>query len=204
MKTIGHILKRYTNFLWGILTPLGIWGVFVIATLDGAAVGLPMDPFVATYVYKNHSLFLVYTLLASFGGAVGSSVLYWIGYAGAEALLRKKIPEERFLKIQKSFDEHEFWAVMFPAMLPPPTPFKLFVLSAAAFEMNFWHFFIAVFAGRFVRFLILSLLIIFFGLQIIHLLEKHFVWIFVLLVIAGATWLFVVLRRRKRNKVKAV
>lgn len=204
MKTIGHLLKRYTNFLWAILTPLGIWGVFVIATLDGAAVGLPMDPFVATYVYKNHSLFLVYTLLASLGGAVGSSILYWIGYAGAEAVLRKKIPEERFLKIQKSFDEHEFWAVMFPAMLPPPTPFKLFVLSAAAFEMNFWHFFIAVFAGRFVRFLILSLLIIFFGPQIIHLLEKHFIWIFVILVIAGAAWLFVVLRRRKKNKAKAL
>ncbi len=204
MKTIGHLLKRYSNFLWGILTPLGIWGVFVIATLDGAAVGLPMDPFVATYVYKNHSLFLLYTLLASLGGAVGSSILYWIGYAGAEALLRKKIPEERFLKIQKSFDEHEFWAVMFPAMLPPPTPFKLFVLAAAAFEMNFWHFFIAVFAGRFVRFFILSLLIIFFGPQIIHLLAKHLIWVFAILVVAGAVWLFVVLKRRKRPNTKAV
>ena len=204
MKTIGHLLKRYSNFLWGILTPLGIWGVFVIATLDGAAVGLPMDPFVATYVYKNHSLFLLYTLLASLGGAVGSSILYWIGYAGAEALLRKKIPEDRFLKIQKSFDDHEFWLVMFPAMLPPPTPFKLFVLAAAAFEMNFWHFFIAVFAGRFVRFFILSLLIIFFGPQIIHLLAKHFIWVFAILVVAGAVWLFVVLQRRKRTNTKAV
>jgi membrane protein YqaA with SNARE-associated domain len=204
LKTIGHILKRYTNFLWAILTPLGIWGVFVIATLDGAAIGLPMDAFVATYVYKNHSLFWLYTLLASAGSAVGSSVLYWIGYAGGEAFLRKRMPEERFLQIQKSFDQHEFWAVMFPAMLPPPTPFKLFVLSAAVFEMNFWHFFIAVFAGRFVRFFILSLLVIFFGPQIIHLLAKHFIWVFAILLIAGAVWLLVVLRRRKRIKAKAV
>ena len=47
---------------------------------------------------------------------------------------------------------------MFPAMLPPPTPFKLFVLAAAVSEMQFSHFLLAIFAGRFVRFLVLSIL----------------------------------------------
>lgn len=170
---------------------MGIWGVFVIAVLDGGFIGLPMDPFVATYVYKNHSLFLVYTFLAAAGAVVGSSVLYWIGYAGGEAFLRKRIPEARFAKIQESFDKHEFWAVMFPAMLPPPTPFKLFVLSAALFEMNFWHFALAVFAGRFVRFLILSLIIIFFGPEIVHWMARHFIWVFVLIIAGFAVWWFV-------------
>ena len=200
MKTIGHILTRYTHFLWALLSPLGIWGVFVIAILDGAAIGLPMDPFVATYVYKNHSLFWLYTLLASAGSAVGSSILYWIGYAGGEAFLRKKISEERFSKIQRSFDQHEFWAVMFPAMLPPPTPFKLFVLSAAVFEMNFWHFFLAVFAGRFVRFLILSLLVIKFGPQFVQLIAHHFIWILAAMVMAIAVWA-IVYRMRKKSTV---
>jgi membrane protein YqaA with SNARE-associated domain len=169
----------------------------VIAVLDGAAIGLPMDPFVATYVFKNHSLFWLYTLLASAGSAVGSSILYWIGYAGGEAFLRKRISEERFIKIQSSFDQHEFWAVMFPAMLPPPTPFKLFVLSAAVFEMNFWHFFLAVFAGRFVRFLLLSLLVIKFGPQFVQLIAHHFIWILAAMVIAIAVWAIV---RNMRGK----
>lgn len=156
-----------------------------------------MDPFVATYVYKNHSLFLLYTFLASAGSAVGSSILYWIGYAGGEAFLRKKMPEERFAKIQRSFDQHEFWAVMFPAMLPPPTPFKLFVLSAAVFEMNFWHFFLAVFAGRFVRFLLLSLLVIKFGPQFVQLIAHHFVWILAVIIIALAVWAVVHKMRKK-------
>ena len=199
MKTIGHILTRYTHFLWALLSPLGIWGVFVIAVLDGAAIGLPMDPFVATYVYNNHSLFWLYTLLASAGSAVGSSILYWIGYAGGEAFLRKKLPEERFAKIQRSFDQHEFWAVMFPAMLPPPTPFKLFVLSAAVFEMNFWHFFLAVFAGRFVRFLLLSLLVIKFGPQFVLLIAHHFVWVLAAMAIVIAVWA-VVRQKRKRTR----
>jgi hypothetical protein len=64
---------------------------------------------------------------------------------------------------------HEFWALMFPAMLPPPAPFKIVVLAAAAFEMNFGHFLLAIFAGRFVRFLIEALLTLWFGPQIVTL-----------------------------------
>jgi membrane protein YqaA with SNARE-associated domain len=197
LHTLKHILARYTLFVWALLKPLGIWGVFVIAALDGAAIGLPMDPFVAGYIYKNHGLFWLYTILAAAGSAVGSSILYWIGYVGGETFLRKRMPAERFSEIQRSFDRHEFWAVMFPAMLPPPTPFKLFVLSAAVFEMNFWHFFVAVFAGRFLRFLVLSLLIIEFGPEIIHMFEKHFLWVFLLMVAAAAVWWFV---RRRKNR----
>jgi membrane protein YqaA with SNARE-associated domain len=202
LKTLKHILTRYTAFLWALLKPLGIWGVFVIAALDGGAVGLPMDVVIAGYVYQNRPRFLLYVLLASAGSAVGSSVLYVIGYLGGEKLLRKRIPAERFEKIHRSFDQHEFWALMFPAMLPPPTPFKLFVLSAAVFEMNFGHFLLAIFAGRFVRFLLLALLTLEFGPQVVGIaadLFHHPLGAALLLVVVGvAVWL--VLRRKKKGK----
>ena len=130
MKTIKHIFSRYTAFLWALLKPLGAWGVFVIAGLDGAAVGLPMDPIVATYVYQNRSGFLLYVLMASAGSMLGSIVVYAIGYKGGEELLRKRISPERFERFHQAFERHPFWSLMFPAMLPPPTPFKLFVLDA--------------------------------------------------------------------------
>ena len=57
---------------------------------------------------------------------------------------------------------------MFPAMLPPPTPFKLFALAAAVSEMKFTHFLLAIFAGRFVRFLALSILTLVFGPQFVQ------------------------------------
>jgi membrane protein YqaA with SNARE-associated domain len=181
LKTIKHILSRYTAFLWAILAPLGAWGVFVISFMDAAAVGLPMDLVVASYVYKKPSLFLLYVVMGAAGSAVGSSVLYWIGYEGGEKVLRKRISAERFEKIHGSFERHEFWALMFPAMLPPPTPFKLFVLAAAVFEMNFWHFLLAIFSGRFVRFLLLSLLTIKFGPQFVewsgHFFGQHIFWV---------------------------
>jgi membrane protein YqaA with SNARE-associated domain len=206
LNTIKHILSRYTAFLWALLKPLGVWGVFVIAAMDGAAIGLPMDVVVAGYVYQNKSLFLVYALLAAAGSAVGSSVLYLIGYLGGEAFLRKRMSEQRFARIHSSFDKHEFWALMFPAMLPPPTPFKLFVLSAAVFEMNFGHFLLAIFAGRFIRFFLLGLLTIRFGPEFVNvggrILSEHWGWMLAAVGMGIAIWRAVRRKRARRGEVK--
>jgi membrane protein YqaA with SNARE-associated domain len=203
LDTLKHILSRYTGFLWTLLQPLGIWGVFVISGIDAAAFGLPMDIVVASYVYQRKSPFLLYVILAAAGSALGSSVLYLIGYTGGEKLLRKRMSPAKFGKIHRSFDQHEFWALMFPAMLPPPVPFKLFVLSAAAFEMNFGHFLLAIFAGRFVRFLLLSLLTLRFGPNVVawtgDLFTRHSYWIPLAAALALGAWLMV---RRIKNKPK--
>jgi membrane protein YqaA with SNARE-associated domain len=207
LKTIKHILARYTAFLWALLKPLGIWGVFVIAAADGSFMGLPMDAVVAGYVYQDHARFWLYAILAAAGSAVGSSVLYVIGYAGGEALLRKRIPATRFEKIKHSFDQHEFWALMFPAMLPPPTPFKLFVLAAAGFEMNYLHFVLAIFLGRLARFLILSLLTIKYGKEVVQivatLFRTHLQWVLGICGAAVGIWLILHLRNR-RNRANNV
>ena len=182
---------------------LGIWGVFVIAFADSALLGMPVDFIVATYVYQDRRRFLLYVAMASLGSALGSIPLYIIGYLGGEKVLRKRIPEERFLKIHRSFEEHEFWALMFPGMLPPPTPFKIFVLAAAVFEMRFRDFLGAIFLGRFVRFLVLSLLVLWFGPQILaivgNLFKRH--WIGTTLLVAGGLclWLVIWLRKRAQN-----
>ncbi len=163
MKTVQHILTRYTAFLWAILQPLGAWGVFAVAALDGAAVGLPMDVVVGGYVAQNHARLLIYVVMAATGSALGSLVVYAIGYKGGEELLRKRVSAERFEKLHEAFDKHPFWSLMFPAMLPPPTPFKLFVLASAVAEMSIGHFLLAIFLGRTVRFLLLGILVVKFG-----------------------------------------
>ncbi|MFZ0299860.1 MAG: VTT domain-containing protein [Candidatus Sulfotelmatobacter sp.] len=193
MKTIGHILAKYTAWILQLLGPLGIWGVFAIAFADSALLGMPVDAIVAFYVYKDHRQFLFYVVMASLGSALGSIPLYVIGYLGGEKVLRKRISEERFQQIHRSFERHEFWALMFPGMLPPPMPFKIFVLGAAVFEMRFRDFMAAIFAGRFVRFLVLSLLTLWFGPQIAGLVgtvfRRHFYWVLAVVVLGGLLWL---------------
>jgi membrane protein YqaA with SNARE-associated domain len=201
LKTIGHILARYTAWILHVLGPLGIWGVFTIAFADSALLGMPVDAIVAYYVYQDHRRLILYVLMASLGSALGSIPLYVIGYQGGEKVLRKRISEERFLRIHRSFEQHEFWALMFPGMLPPPTPFKIFVLGAAVFEMKFRDFLAAIFAGRFVRFLTLALLTLWFGPQIVGLmgtvLRRHIYWALGALVAGIAVWL--VWRRRRKS-----
>jgi len=172
-----HILARYTVFVWGLLKPLGIWGAFGIASIDAAFLGMPLDPVVAGYVYSDRSRFLLYVVMAAAGSALGSLIIYGIGYSGGELLLRKRISGERFDKIRSSFEKREFWALMIPSMLPPPAPFKLFVLSAGVFEMHFMHVVLAIFCGRMVRFLVLSALTLYFGPHVVTfagvLLHRH-------------------------------
>jgi membrane protein YqaA with SNARE-associated domain len=203
LKTIKHILSRYTAFLWALLKPLGAWGVLAIAALDGAFLGLPMDAVVAGYVYQDRTRFLLYAFMASVGSALGSIVIYVIGYKGGEELLRKRIPPERFEKIHAAFDKHPFWSLMFPAMLPPPTPFKLFVLAAAVSEMSFVRFLLAIFSGRMVRFLLLGLLTIKFGPDVVYvfgmLFRQHYYWL--LGAIAAGLLVWLIMRRKMKKTI---
>jgi len=204
LKTIGHILARYTAWMLGMMKLLGIWGVLVIAFADSALLGMPVDFVVATYVYQDRQHLLIYVAMASLGSALGSIPLYIIGYLGGERVLRKRISEARFLKIHRSFEAHEFWALMFPGMLPPPMPFKIFVLGAAVFEMRFRDFLVAIFLGRFVRFGVLSVLVLWFGPQVVGLfgglLKRH--WLGVLGVIVAIACLWLLLRRRKPEHIQ--
>jgi membrane protein YqaA with SNARE-associated domain len=201
LKSIGHILARYSAWILGLMKVLGIWGPFVIAFADSALVGMPVDFIVATYVYQDRKRLLLYIAMASLGSALGSIPLYMIGYLGGEKVLRKRISEERFLKIHRSFERHEFWALMFPGMLPPPLPFKIFVLGAAVFEMRFRDFLVAIFLGRFVRFLVLSVLVLWFGPQILGLfggvVRRHWIWILVAVVAGVGLWF--AMRSRKAD-----
>jgi membrane protein YqaA with SNARE-associated domain len=202
LHKLKHFVQAYSEWIKHVLAPLGPWGMLAFAAVDGSFMGLPLDAIFVGYVYNDRSRFLMYVLLASAGSALGSIVLYIIGYTGGEVLLRKRLSTQRFEKIHASFERHEFWALMFPAMLPPPAPFKIVVLAAAAFEMNFGHFLLAIFAGRFLRFLIEALLTLYFGPGIVTLtgglFAHHFWWILAavgILLLAWLTW-----RRQKRRR----
>src|SRR5262249_3354856 len=145
--------------------------------------------------------------MAASGSALGSLVVYGIGYAGGEELLRKRVSAERFHKLHEAFDQHPFWSLMVPAMLPPPTPFKLFALAAAVAEMSIVHFWLAIFLGRMVRFLVLALLVLKFGPGIVNtariFFTQHSYWLPILAVVAVLAWFFW-RRVRKRPATQAI
>jgi membrane protein YqaA with SNARE-associated domain len=150
-----------------VLKPLGIWGVAGFAAVDAAFLGMPLDAIVAGYSYADPKRLLLYSCMGALGSAVGSIPIYLIGYKGGEVFVVKRMGQRRFDKIRDSFEKHGLLAVMLPSMLPPPTPFKLFVLSAGVAEMNFGKFLGAIFAGRLLRFALVSIVVIRYGPEIL-------------------------------------
>lgn len=170
------LLTKYLTFI-AFLKSLGAWGVLIISFLDACAFGVPMDPLVAGYVYANPHKSWLYCIAAAVGSAIGSLIPFGLGRAGGELFLLKRIDEARLKRIRDRFEKQEFLALMIPAMLPPPTPFKLLVFSAGVFEMKVVQFLLAIISGRLLRFAIVSALTIFFGPQIVseakNLIGKH-------------------------------
>jgi membrane protein YqaA with SNARE-associated domain len=171
VKHLKMFFQKYQSFLMSVLIPLGPWGVFAIALLDASAFGIPMDPIVATFVYKDPARTLMYVLLGAAGSAVGSLVPYIIGYKGGEAFVVKKVGQARFERVHGLSEKYGDLALIIPGMMPPGFPFKLFVFSAGVLEMNWLHFMLAVFTGRVMRFSILAGLTIKFGPGIVQMTE---------------------------------
>jgi membrane protein YqaA with SNARE-associated domain len=165
---VRPLFSKYKILLLGVLKPLGFWGVGAIAVLDSSSIPVPMDLIVAGYVWNDPRHFYLYVLMAALGSAIGGLLPYLIGRAGGEIFLMKRIDRERYEKMRDRFERQEFLALLIPSMLPPPTPWKLFVFAAGVFEMRIRDFLIAVFAGRIIRFTALSLLTIRYGPEIVH------------------------------------
>lgn len=197
MHFLKTFIAKYAAFFKNVVAPLGPWGIFVVAFMDGAFLGIPVDPLVAGYVWADKRHFWLYCLMAAAGSTLGYLVIFFIGRKGEEALLEKRIPADKLMKIRDRFERQEFLAVLIPSMLPPPTPFKLIVLSAGGLQMKLRDFLAAIFLGRFLRFMIEAVLVINFGPQIVdevkHLAERH--GVAVLLGIAALIFLYVLYRR---------
>lgn len=185
------------------LAKLGFWGAGVVALLDSSSVPVPMDAYLAVAIWHDRSRFLLYILLAAAGSALGGLVPYALGRAGGELFLLKRINRQRFESIRTRFENQEFLAVMIPSMLPPPTPWKLFIFASGVFEMRIPLFLLAVFSGRVVRWLILALLVLKLGPGAADIVAHHAVAAMLVvgtLMILGFAWWWL----RKKRRAKAV
>lgn len=166
------LLHKFNVILLAVLKPLGVWGIGGLAVVDSSSIPMPIDALLIDYVAHDHARFLLYCLMAALGSAIGSMVWYYIGRAGGELILLKRINRERYEKIRDRFEKQEFLAILVPAMMPPPTPVKLFEIAAGVFEMKPLWFFSAIFVGKFVRFLIWAVITITYGPALLHTLTR--------------------------------
>ena len=150
------------------LKPFGVWGIGALAVIDSSTIPVPIDAMLIDYVANDHRRFLLYCFMAAFGSAIGSLLPYYLGRAGGELFLLKRINRQRYEQMRDRFEKQEFLAIMVPAMMPPPMPVKVFEFAAGVFEMKPLWFFSAILVGKFIRFLIWAIITITYGPAILH------------------------------------
>lgn len=195
-------MAKMNLVLLPFVAKFGAGGLGALALLDSSTLPVPMDAFLAFSVWNDKGRFWLYCLAAALGSAIGGLLPYGLGRAGGELFLLKRVNRERFERMRTRFERQEFLAMMIPSMLPPPTPWKAFVFAAGVFEMRVLPFMLAVFCGRMVRWLALSLLVLKLGPGAVDVVRRHALPVVALvgaLAFAGFAWWW--FRKKRAGKL---
>ncbi len=150
-------------------------GLFFIAFLDSSFLSLPEinDILIIVTVIENPELMPYYAFMATTGSIAGCLVLYVIGGRGGKVLLKRRFADRRLERAMRFSKKYGVLAVVIPAILPPPAPFKVFVLLAGVTRVPLSQFATAVTVGRGVRYFGEGWLAVRYGEQAIHLLDEN-------------------------------
>jgi membrane protein YqaA with SNARE-associated domain len=124
-------------------------------------------------VIKQKSLMPYYAAMATLGSVTGCLVLHHLASRGGERFLRTRVKARRVERAQALIQRHGLLALLIPSLLPPPAPFKLFVLLAGVAKVPRGKFLVAVAIGRGVRYFGQGLLAIWYGDRAMELLDRH-------------------------------
>ena len=203
MKAVLLPFTKWLTRLSEYLITFGAFGLFAVALLDSTFVPLPssVDALMLLLSTTYPNWMLLYAFMATAGSAVGCLILYLISRrAGARALNRFSEAKQR--RVKHLIERYDIMAVLVATLLPPPFPFKLFVVTAGVFRFSLLRFMLAIVAGRAFRFLLEGFFAVRYGAQAKEILAKYYPWIGlgVVAVIVG----FVILRRWIKGKAEQV
>jgi membrane protein YqaA with SNARE-associated domain len=198
LKSFIHPITKFLTRVSEYLVGFGAFGLFALAILDSTFVPLPssVDALMLVLSMTHPNWMLLYAFMATAGSAIGCLILYFISRrAGARALNR--FSERKQARVKYWIERYDAISVLVATLLPPPFPFKLFVISAGVFRFSLLRFMLAIIAGRAFRFLLEGYFAVKFGAQAKEVLAKYYPWIGLSLV--AAILLIVVLKRVLRR-----
>ena len=146
----------------------------MISFLDSSVLTFPVinDLLLIELAIQHPARMVLYALLAAAGSVLGCVLLYFIARKGGEAFFHKKAGPRAQI-IRHAVEQNGFLGMLVAALLPPPTPFKVFVLAAGVFEVPLWSFTSAVTLARLMRYLGIGYLAIRYGNEALPFLRQH-------------------------------
>jgi membrane protein YqaA with SNARE-associated domain len=154
MHYLSELFQKAMAWILPVAEGLGAPGLAIIAFLDSSFLSLPNvgDALIVALTIQHPERWMLYSAATTLGSTAGCFVLYAIARKGGEAFLRRRFNEAQIERGLGLFRRHGLLAVIVPAMLPPPTPFKLFVLLAGLAGVRPVAFAIGIAIGRGFRF----------------------------------------------------
>src|SRR5262252_459105 len=168
-------MGRFVQGIQALALSMGAPGILLVAFLDSSILSLPeiADLLVVYMVTTHRSLFLLYVGSATLGSLAGCLVLYYIGKKGGAALVHKRFDSAAVGRTLDAFRRHGIMAVLVPSVLPPPMPFKPFVLLAGVADISATRFAVAILIGRGARYTFEGLLALWYGERAMAFMQKH-------------------------------
>jgi membrane protein YqaA with SNARE-associated domain len=166
-----------TVILWaqGLVMTSGGWGLFVVGFLDSSFLSLPEinDLFVVLMVTQHKERLLYYVAMSTLGSIAGCLAIYGLAYKGGEAFVRRRFGSARAERGLATLRRYGLLALLVPSMLPPPAPFKVFVIMAGVVRIRPVSFVAAIGIGRGLRYLIEGLLAVKYGDKALSYIGDH-------------------------------
>ena len=149
------MLQALADFAQHLAERYGGPGLAAVAFLDSSFLSLPevSDLLIVVFVVRDPASWFYYGLMTTLGSVAGCSALYALGRKGGEAFLRKRFHERHIDRALAWFKRYGLLVVIVPSILPPPMPFKIFVLLAGVADVRPLSFVTAVLIGRGVRYI---------------------------------------------------
>ena len=195
-------MTRFVHWIQAAAMAMGAPGILVVAFLDSSILSLPeiADLLVIYMVTTNHARFALYVTCATIGSLGGCLALYYIGKKGGEALMRRRFRGPHVDRTLGLFRRHGVMAVLVPSILPPPAPFKIFVLLAGVADISVAKFGTAILIGRGARYFVEGLLALWYGERAMHYMRDHAAMVALIAVaLLGAGFaVYLLLNREKR------
>ena len=169
------MMRRLADWIQSTALAFGAPGLFVVAFLDSSFLSLPEinDLLLIWMVTQHKQRMLLYAAAATLGSISGCLVLYYIGRKGGDELVRRRFNTARVDWALGIMQRHGVLAVLIPSLLPPPAPFKIFVLLAGVAHISAARVAIAIGIGRGLRYFIEGMLAVWYGDQAIEYLENN-------------------------------
>jgi membrane protein YqaA with SNARE-associated domain len=178
LKLLIHKVTKGLTRLSDYLIAFGPFGLFAVALLDSSFVPLPSsaDALMILLTTAHPRMMIFYASLATAGSAIGCVILYYISRrAGSRAL--KKFSPAKQQRVKELIERYDVLSVLVASLMPPPFPFKLFVVTAGVFRFSLTRFTLAIIVGRLFRFLLEGYLAIRYGAQAKQVLAQYYPWI---------------------------